>query len=206
MVSDSLMETMLENSYRNFHAKGFDYLCLKRTPELTLKAYFFEGDVERLPEVIMPHDHRYAFQTCCLSGLILDRTYSPLSTVPHKFADDVDIYDQFTYRTPLNGGDGFTWVGETYLACRWHQQIQRAPGGSYRHDHRDIHTIQIGEDGTVLLLAQFADKLPVDAPTSAYRQQYEPRSRTVSLDGLYDAMDADHAVMRLGQVRELLRG
>jgi hypothetical protein len=203
-VPDELMETMLQNSYRNFHAKGFDYLCLKRTPELTLKAYFFDGDVSKLPEVVMPHDHRYAFQTCCLAGKVLDRTYHPSSSALGRLNVEAQPYDMFHYETPLNGGDGFTWIGVEWLACRWHDQIQRTPGGSYRHDHWDIHTIQIAEEQTVLLLAQFADEVPIGKPTRAYRNARGDTSRQVSLDGLYDEMDADHAVMRLGQVRALL--
>lgn len=152
MVSDALMATMLQNSYRNFHAKWFDYLCLKRTPELTLKAYFFEGDVSRLPEVVMPHDHRYAFQTYCLSGKVLDRSYHQVRDPRVRCLADVKPYDAFDYLTPLNGGSGFEWTEEVWLHCPWHKQLTRGPGGSYRHDPADIHTIQIAGDQTVLLL------------------------------------------------------
>lgn len=52
------LQQALKNSYRNYHAKGVDYLCVGRTPQLTQKIYFidgFEGDV------VVPHDHRYEF-------------------------------------------------------------------------------------------------------------------------------------------------
>lgn len=36
------------NSFRNFHTKGFDYLCVKRSAELTRKVYFFEGNLTHI--------------------------------------------------------------------------------------------------------------------------------------------------------------
>lgn len=60
--------TLIQNSYRDFHAKGLDYVCLKRTPDHTVKVYFLDGDVSKVPEVVNPHDHRYAFETTVLSG------------------------------------------------------------------------------------------------------------------------------------------
>lgn len=38
------MAEVLANSYRDFHAKGLDYICLKRSFKETLKLYFFDGD------------------------------------------------------------------------------------------------------------------------------------------------------------------
>lgn len=199
MTTEKLLEeTILPNSYRNFHAKGFDYLCLKRTPELTLKAYFFEGDVSKLPEVVMPHDHRYAFQTYCLSGAVRNWGFeSPDGGRDYECASRMDA---FAYLTPLNGGDGFTWIAEVELAK--FADCYRSRGGSYRLERDDLHTIQIAADQTVLLLAQFADEIGPDVPTFAYKPVGGPKE--VSLDGLYDRMDADHALMRLRQVRELM--
>jgi hypothetical protein len=106
------LDEVLENSYRDFHAKGFDYLCLRRTPERTVKAYFFEGDVAQAPEVIAPHDHRYSFRTEVLTGSVVNRLYQPvLSETP-----DAEPYELFDYATPLNGGDGFTWKKLAWLS------------------------------------------------------------------------------------------
>jgi hypothetical protein len=65
MIVDDL-DTVASNSFRNFHAKGLDYLCLHRSPELTIKAYFYSGNIG--PEVVCPHDHRYPFSTHILAG------------------------------------------------------------------------------------------------------------------------------------------
>ena len=41
---DSRIDDIQANSYRDFHAKGLDYLCIRRDLELTLKVYFFDGE------------------------------------------------------------------------------------------------------------------------------------------------------------------
>lgn len=106
-ISETLLATMLEHSFKNFHVKGFDYLCVKRTPEHTRKVYFFEGNVSQLPEVVNPHDHRYDFRTTVLTGHMSNSHY-----VPHSGGQ---TYYEHEWRTPLNGGDGFTFKKETRL-------------------------------------------------------------------------------------------
>ena len=100
-------EVVLPNSYRNFHVQGFDYLCLRRKDNYTLKVYTFDGDVTQAPEVVNPHDHRYAFRTTVLNGALLDYRYT--------LDPRGKVFNAFDYRTPLNGGDGFTFRGEERL-------------------------------------------------------------------------------------------
>ena len=81
------LEQMVENSFRNFHAKGFDYLCLQRSPGLTLKAYFFDELPGGIAEVVCPHDHRYPFTTTVLSGYMRHYRYleqPPFIKVGHQ--------------------------------------------------------------------------------------------------------------------------
>lgn len=44
------LDSVLANSYKDFHCKGLDYICLQRKPFLTIKAYFFEDAIVDLPE------------------------------------------------------------------------------------------------------------------------------------------------------------
>ncbi|MFC3214643.1 hypothetical protein [Novosphingobium panipatense] len=200
------IETICANSYRNFHTRGFDYLCLSRTPELTRKVYFFEGDLHDLPELVIPHDHRYPFVTTVLSGAVANRIYVGLPNGPHpsvrsQWEDQTEVFDHFEYRTPLNGGDGFTWAGERRL---WGPEASRTRtrGEHWRSSETDIHTLDIRCEGTVILLEQLSDVLPEGIPTNAYRRVGD---RTPpSLDGLYDRMTPDHARIRINQFLDLV--
>lgn len=187
------LETMLEHSFRNFHVRGFDYLCLKRTPEHTRKVYFFEGDVAQLPEIVNPHDHRYDFRTTVLTGVMSNSIY---------YENDEglgEVYNEFEWRTPLLGGDGFTWKRETRLF-----EIQRRayrPGMTYEMEAHDFHTIRMHSDTTVIILDQYADIVPAEQPTRTFMQDRQPPS----LDGLYEKFTPDQLLRRLTQYEELVR-
>lgn len=189
------LEEVLANSYCDFHVKGFDYLCLRRLPEETVKVYFFEGDIEAAPEVVIPHDHRYAFSTDVLSGSVANRVWDRTTEARGE------AYEEFDYLTPLNGGDGFTWRSTAFL--RLSAEHSYLPGAGYVLPPSAIHTIQVLAPQTVLLLRQWEDAVPVGQPTKAFR----PAGQRVgpNLDGLYRPMDADTAMARLATYRELTR-
>jgi hypothetical protein len=195
------IETICANSHRNFHAKGLDYLCLSRTPELTRKVYFFEGDLQHLPEVVIPHNHRYAFTTTVLSGAVRNRIFHRYSSLRISMGLDVLRYDRFSYLTPLNGGAGFSWEAEELLTEE--PRSKSFTRGQFYESHaEDIHTLDIRCEDTVVMIEQWADEVPLDEPTLAWRLV---GSRTPpALDGLYDRMTPDHALKRIDQFLSLV--
>lgn len=186
------VDRLVENSFKDFHAKGLDYLCLGRTNELTLKAYFFEGDAQDAGEVVNPHDHRYPFATQCFSGRIRNKWY-----VQTSWADENERYNMFEWRTPLNGGNGFTQIGRCPLREMRHGDA--APGERYWMEAEEFHTVQVLEPDTVIVLLQFADVIPLDEPTLTFTQSDEPPD----LSGLYGKFTADQAVKRLRLLQDL---
>lgn len=184
------MEEILAHSFRDFHVKGFDYLCLKRTPELTVKVYFFEGDVAKAPEVVNPHDHRYNSKTTVVCG----RASNSLFVRDEGGAP----FEEFEYRTPLNGGNGFTWANSTRLRKR--TEIEYSAGQSFELWSVAIHTLRIVEGQTILLVKQFHDILPIGEPTLCFTRDREP----ISLTGLYSRFTADQALRRLALLARCL--
>lgn len=194
MIYDDL-DTMAANSFHNFHAIGLDYLCLHRSEELTIKAYFYEPGSERSPEVVCPHDHRYPFSTYVLAGASGHTRYSFRSTVPRP------THQRFHWLTPLLGGSGFEWSEPVGLTVK---KFEHHPAGSgYWCRPDEVHTIRIDRPNTVLLLMQHGDAVPVGTPTSTFvpGDSREPPK----LDGLYDRMPLSVAERRLAQVKELMQ-
>jgi hypothetical protein len=173
------IETIAKNSFRNFHVKGFNYLCLSRSLLRTEKVYFFPDDLAFQPELVMPHNHRYDFITEVIAGSVRNKLYRPSTTGPR--------FDVFSYRTPLNGGNGFSWSHETSLDCFSSTMYQR--GDIWESKHHEIHTLQVLERGTIIKLTQFQDVFPLHVGTQSYRVvgSREPPN----LDGLYDEMTPD---------------
>lgn len=182
-------DQLLENSYRDFHAKGLDYLCLERKPSRTTKVYFFEGDIRDAPEVVVPHDHRYSFDTDVLCGALANHTWAEATeTTP-----GAEPFERFAYLTPLLGGNGFTWRESTWLTTLG-RKLYRAGNGYWSH-HAEIHTIQVCDPETIIVLRQYDDQVAVGVPTSAFKPAGQREAP--SLDGLYSRMDADYALKRL---------
>jgi hypothetical protein len=186
------VETIAANSFRNFHSKGLDYICLHRSDTLTIKAYFFDN-LKTDAEIVVPHDHRYDFSTTVLAGEVRNNKYKSGWGDPRHTR-----FQEFDYETPLNGGSGFVWKRETLLSIE--SSMLHKEGESYHQHASEIHSIVVDTD-TVLLLTQFADKLPTWASTRAF--QPGDGRETPSLDGLYDRFTEDQIVKRLLQLKEL---
>lgn len=188
------VEEIVKNSYKNFHTKGLDYVCLLRSEEYTLKAYFLDGDCRKVPEVVNPHDHRYRFKTHVLVGTLLD----------HKFGQTDkggDVYDAFDYRTPLNGGNGFTWRGEERLKKVKTRVMYK--GENLETPINGIHTIQMASDHTVLLLEQFKDEVPIDEPTSTWAKGLQKGDWLKTDPGTYEEFTEDEVRSLVSVVRSL---
>lgn len=182
LPADFDLDEVLANSYRDFHAKGLDYVCLRRSPVETLKIYFLDGDVSKLPEVVNPHDHRYPFRTWVVAGRGQNVWYD-------EGGDK--IFNRFRWRTPLLGGGGFEWDSEVGLRERG--RVTYDAGDQYFMTHDAIHTIRMLENETILFLVQYEDAVPVDVPTKTFCLA----SEAPSLDGLYSRFTADQLLARL---------
>jgi hypothetical protein len=185
-----LIDEVIKNSFKNFHTKGLDYICLHRDKNLTEKYYFFEGNLGSLPEIVVPHNHRYDFTTTVLSGTVRNRIY---------LEDNVgETYSKFNYYTPLNGGTGFTYMDEIKLSLS--SDIPYYRNETYLSKAKEIHTLQIASDTAVAKLIQYEDLLPEETPTQAYRLGSK---ETPNLNGLYEKFTEDEVLKRLKQIEEL---
>lgn len=184
------MEDVVTHSVADYHVKGLDYLCLERSLEYTLKLYFFDGDVTRLPEVVCPHDHRYDFTTHCLSGAVRNRMFRVAE------AGHGRTFNLFTWRTPLNGGDGFTFAREENLVEA--EGTTARAGQRYRMRANALHTIRLVEPETILCIEQFEDKVSLDGHTRTYCIGDAP-----DLDGLYGGFSPDRVRTRLAQLERV---
>jgi hypothetical protein len=184
----------VEHSFKDMHQKGFHYLCLNRSHEETIKLYFFDGDVNKLPEVVAPHEHRYDFETYCAAGAVENVWFQRALSAEMTEAKG-QMFNWFEYRTPMNGGNGFTFAGEECLYER--HRARFISGESYYMQADDLHTIRIAGNDTVLMLVQFEDIYPIEKPTSTFFKDQAP-----SLDGLYTKFTADEVIALLRRFEE----
>lgn len=182
------VDHVVAHSYRDFHAKGVDYICLKRSPAETLKLYFLDGDVSKLPEVVLPHDHRYDFSTYVVAG--------EMENVWYREGCHGKLFQRFKYRTPLNGGSGFTYDHGIHLAET--RRTKFGPGDCYLMAFWQIHTIKMLANETVLFLRQYDDRIDLETPSHTYSEN----GQAPSLDGLYNRFTADQVIDKLNRFED----
>lgn len=184
------MKEMLGYSYTNFHAIGVDYLCLFRSNRFTVKLYHFNENYTPNEEgwAVNPHDHAYEFKTYVLSGHVKNVLFYE-KPVKYETPNEFRWY-KFKYKSPLNGGNGFTFENPVYLEQYCIGLFER--GEEYYLNTLQIHTI-IPVVGTSLIIYQYHDMKQV---TNYYSKSCEPPDTK----NLYSKMDEEKAKYMLGLI------
>ena len=181
------MEDAVAYSFKNFHAKGLHYICVKRSPIYTLKYYIYDGKPGR---VVNPHDHRYDFRTTVLAGQMFNQTFMRHAKgTPHR---------AFDFYTPLLGGEGFVEREPDLLIADTPQRLEKYD--TLTSVAKSIHTIHVAA-GTILQLEQFYDVVDEEQPTSCWSPVGSPPP-SYSDDGIYDKFTADEIVKYLTLITE----
>jgi hypothetical protein len=139
-------EQMAQVSVRNHHVFGLDYLCLHRSPKMTVKLYFI--DPARLNQkpgeyLVTPHTHRYAFESTVLSGKLAHVRF-------HEVAGSA--FERAEYSPEGRSREA---CGDTGLYARL--EIHHGPMSSYWCSDTDIHTLLVPDRMVLLGLVQFGD-------------------------------------------------
>lgn len=183
------LEDVLRNSRRDYHAKTLDYVCLHRTKELTIKAYFLGNGVALGQNVVNPHDHAYNFSTFVLSGALANVNFYP--------DEGGSTWFEHTYATALRGEPSITF--NKVVKLREEGRIYRS-GQHYYLDHSQIHTIRAYSNDVVMLLFQYQTERTAERGTSLFL----PDQTVPSLDGLYRSFTEDEMVAALRRLSILV--
>lgn len=184
------IETIAENSFFNFHAKGLDYICLRRDPGgETHKLYFLP---ENRDGIVAPHNHRYDFQTQLLAGEVEDVRY----TQDHLM-EQGDQYFEHEWYTPLSGGYGASPYSEPVRLRRKTSVVASRPGDTWHTKAHRIHTLRPLKPSVIFLIQK-----PRKRPTSMiYLREGQGFP---NLSGLYAKPTVDDVIDRLEMFAPLL--
>lgn len=205
-LAEAVLARMLDTSYRNLHAKGVDYVCLQRSDKFTLKVYFFDipaGPTGIIPDVVNPHDHRYNFRTSIIRGAVSNSIWAKAAK---SGSVEAKWFERYRYYTPLNKGHGFEWEGRSPLVLD--SKTTYTPGQQYSSLHNTIHTIGDLIPGTILVLEQYEDVVPIGTPTRTYIpiQEHSQLAQAPELSGLYDRFTEDQLLARLDLLQRVSPG
>lgn len=182
-LADNLLQTLdydeaVKHSYKDYHTKGLNYLCLHRNLALTIKLYYFrEGEYKNNADnmLVNPHNHAYNFSTYCLFGTACNYNFEKI---------EGKGWHELEYATPLNpNGKETKMVGECDLRMVKRDKLWQNDNYTLHHDK--IHSISVSaQQNTCLLLFQHAD-VP-KWTTSLFMRKPEPPD----LRGLYNRFTA----------------
>lgn len=187
-IADAInWEHAKEFSYREHVAQGLDYLCLFRSEQLTIKAYFWDDGC--IPKFVVPHNHRYDFDSRLVCGSLREIKYM-------EHADFGERINRYKYDCIVDGGRGF--FGPVLVNLVELSNRSYGPRDAWSNKaHVDIHTLAAIEPGTILLQTQYADKPPMR--TLAWAHEIP------NTDNVYRPMDEERIEMRVSQLQEALR-
>lgn len=177
------LSSILDNSYKNYHVKGFSYLCVHRSNTLTDKIYFFGDEISFKEDLVVPHNHRYDFSTRVIHGSVTNFTFTM------QFIPSLDNrYKLHNYTTPLNGGKGFDFIHDVGLNIDTTKTYH--PKQWYFSKHSTIHTIRVNKPNSVIRLTQYEDVLDLKTPTLAFSKNVISTNN----DGLYEKFRVDEVL------------
>ena len=158
-------------SFYNWHAVGFDYLCLHRTPGLTVKLYMNRpGELRPCGNgdyLVNPHDHAYNFDTYVIHGVVTNVMFRPRGLGDYVLWD----YDGATREATQR--ENYSWDLKEIM------RLRHPAGSSYAMRADEIHTIEVRRDDPVcMLLLQYES---TTKRTRLFTHESTPPSR----DGLY---------------------
>jgi hypothetical protein len=188
LISNLNIDDCINNSCKNYHTVGLDYINILRTDRLTLKLYFIDPSRVQPSEdgyFINLHNHRYNFSTQVLYG-----------SVSHLLFEEREGNDWFRYdynsdnskdsRFQLVKETGLTIVDATYYES----------GESYLCDIDQIHTLKLAGEPTCLLLHQYND-IMMDG-TKFYSRNNTPPTLD---NNLYQGFSEDEIYYYLAKVK-----
>lgn len=182
---------MLRNSYRDYHAKGLDYVCLHRSTGLTIKAYFL--NVPTGVNVVNPHDHAYNFHTFILKGRLKNLTF--------KTGSNGEWWNEYRYQPPASNIGRHQFILERSVHLDLIRDDEYPVGTGYYMEKDEIHTIQSLTPDTVMLLYQYQTPLAKKLyGTALYTQGFPP-----SVEGLYNEFTEDEIEQKIKVLRDLVR-
>lgn len=148
----------IKHSYKNYHNVGLNYINLFRDERITIKLYLLDP-AEITPNsdgfLVNPHNHRYNFSTTVLFGSIYNVSFredrlNPLNNYnPH-------VYHRFDYQG-YQENSSFVHYGKVELEP-YNYSIYY-PGESYHIDTHAVHSLELTEEKTGLLLIQYRDTI-----------------------------------------------
>ncbi len=190
LVNGINVDESIANSYKDYHAKGVDYLNLLRTKHLTVKYLSCSGkSVERLNKshdvIINPHTSQYNQTIILLDGELELVTFDYITRAikddeARMFSNATKAHNRFSYTSPIKynkrSAEG-VFKDTGYLTEKETIKL-KSLGDSVYIEHNEIQSYRVFGDTKFLVLQYLSlDKL--------HTEHFQQSTVLPMVDGLY---------------------
>ena len=176
------LEESIKHSVMDHHVPGLQYLNLSRSDKFTLKLYLIEGARnDQSGFLIHPHSHRYDFNTVVLAGKVQNTVFK------EGLEGGRDSTRHSMVRLDYSPENGLAKSGPPVCLRETAESGVFGVRESYFLNCKQIHTLKVWPDATLLCLSQFEDKRESSSLYLPPRHQLDPiTSRQPSMVELKD--------------------
>jgi len=149
LIDQLSMKSCIQNSFKDYHAKGLWYIDLFRSEKMNMKLFFLIPELIEAKGVhlVNPHNHGYNFTTEVLYG-----------SVQHDTFVEGEGYDYRKYTYDWYKPRDQRLIFQANLGLDIETSNIYTAGQGYYCDTQTIHSIIASDEPTCLLLYQFSDQ------------------------------------------------
>ena len=146
------LDRMVEQSIKNFHFPGLNYVCFEFAPHQTIRLYILDPDEVAInTEAVNIHNHLYDSQLLVLKGQIVNRVY--------KLDNEHDDYNIYALTSALHPDNVERKIKLKQVAKRGLNVVQTItlrPGDTHFQPHTQIHSVSnVVNEFTAFMVFEF---------------------------------------------------
>jgi hypothetical protein len=145
------IDYMVENSIKDFHFKGLNYICFQFMPHLTIRLYVIEPSEPVDTKNVNIHNHLYDSQILVLTSSIKNNVYKKIK------GDEYNHYYLTSALCPTNESKKIKLDTLGKCGLEKVKSIELFSGDTHFQDHTEIHNV---ENDTTKLTAFMVFEFP----------------------------------------------
>lgn len=186
---NSNIEYMVENSIKDFHFKGLNYICFQFMPHLTVRLYVIEPSAPVDTSNVNIHNHLYDSQILVLTSNIQNNVYKKVE------GDEYNQYYLTSALCPTNESKKIKLDRLEKCSLELVKSTTLLPGDTHFQDHTEIHNVF---NDTSQLTAFMVFEFPTVKDNSILYSKKD-YGKTINTDNCYNRFTAD-------EIRKVVNG
>ena len=188
------IDYMVDNSIKDFHFKGLNYICFQFTPHLTVRLYVIEPSEPVDTKNVNIHNHLYDSQILVLTGGLTNNVYKKVE------GNEYNHYYLTSALCPTNKSKEIKLDSLGKCGLEKTNIIKLSVGDTHFQNHTEIHNV---ENDTTKLTGFMVFEFPTvkDNSTLFSKKDF---GKTIPTDNCYNRFTSSEIIKIVNNVISLL--